>query len=198
MARFAVQDQAEYIFFTEGVVPTPTELLGRFPNRAGPPIPLHELPADVESQRAWLLTLHAYQLANMHGYERAFCPPLETWIVGRPRGPPGVFADWFAGEGEDYRLLINRIPLLATNGEQYSREAALCWARTYARVQLPRKRMPTAALAAPVQAFLSQVHHAYRENPAALPDMFAATGHNFARSEGPTKGFDKRRLWRRF
>lgn len=192
MARIIVRDLREFIFFSEGPVPSSEALQRQFPHRSGPPIPIQSMPHEEEERQAWLMTLHAYQAANHRGYRHTGGPPLETWIIGRPQRAPAVLAPWFEDTADNYRLLVHRYPLAQAPSCRMTPQ--VCWDRVYTRLGIGRRRQPSPEFMASLVNFLSRVHFAYREDPLGLPGLFEATGHAYVRSSGPVEGYN-RRLW---
>lgn len=180
MARYVVCDNEEYIFCSEGALPSSSELWEQLPSRGLSPREVGDLPLSEEERRASLLSLHAYQAAVRRGYRREGAHALHTWIIARAKGPPGVFDDWFKGMPHDYRLMVHRFPRWEAG--QYAKAPETCWQRTYDRLRMARRRQPSSEFAAPLIEFLHRVHGAYGENLEAVQNCFEETGHPYVRS----------------
>lgn len=186
MACLGVRDDAEYISFSDGAVPAVDVLIRCFPAVGRGRLPLTEMPADEEEQRARLLSFHAAQIAAARGYDCETQPPLETWLVGPPRGPHALFSPWFEGMPDAYRLFIHRCPLPDIHRAARCRRYDSCWRRTYERIGLRGRRgQVSQTLISPVREFLQEVLFAYRMDSTLLPGLFGSVGHLYTHSAAP-------------
>lgn len=199
MAHLVAKDKANYIYLCDGVLPDSDELARRFPRRSTipEPIPFHRWPQDQEERRAWVLALHVNQAAKRAGYRHdADHPRIESWIVGRPRGPPALFADWFAGQGDDYRLLVHRFPLPNPESLEARWRSHLCMEYALRRAGLRRTGKRPTSIHGPASQFISEVLRAYCQDDAhqIIPSLFDRTGHAYVRSMGPDIIYRRSRL----
>lgn len=180
MAQFTARDARACITFGEGIPPSPEQLQSHLPwGRREAPI---EPPAlTTEERQAWWFTRIAEHYAVRRGYEPAQQPPLDTWLIGQPRGPPALLADWFEGMPSAYRLFVHRYPLAGTCREHLAVPEG-CWEYAYQRAGITRRRTPGPRLKTPVLAFLDQVLYSYRTGELDVASVFEASGHSFVRS----------------
>lgn len=182
MVCVIAHDDQNTLFLTEGYLPTLEDMRKIFPRCSTYARRYAHLEpsglSDPDESKAWIFTAYAHALMTHRGQGRK---PIQTWLIGPPKGMNGELAQWFEGEPSDtnYRLLINRKPP-TLSGNNHGRFYDV----PQKNLIIKHRQGKHAHLKRISEPFLDDLLKAYTVGHEAVEERVKRTNHFYAFSDG--------------
>ncbi|MDX2199634.1 MAG: hypothetical protein SF069_11770 [Phycisphaerae bacterium] len=173
-----MDDELNACVLSEGYLPSMERL-----KQARPKYPRGHYDAAFEALRSreeaavWLYATLARRIVQKRADSRGL--EIEAWLLGHPAAANARLAQWFEGQGVDYRLIV-----LRRSQPRASKSPGYVFGDLDNRLGVRHRSGQYGHLLPVASGFLHEMLDACRDGPVKAERVVAATGHAYWRSTG--------------